>query len=66
VAVFAALASGEHQARRQAITVLLSSGFEDPADRRSFTILGRSPDAAGSQEELAQRWPHRQEGDSSC
>ena len=50
----AALASDEPQARRQAITVLLSSGFEDPADTRSVAILGRSPGVACSQEQLNQ------------
>ena len=50
--VFAALGSDDHRARRQAITVLKSAGYQDPVDARSFALLGRTPGVEYSREEL--------------
>jgi hypothetical protein len=51
-AVFAALASDEHAEREEAVAALLSSGYQDPEDTRTFAILGRSPGVTYSQDEL--------------
>ena len=51
-AVFAALGSDDHEARQKAITVLKSSGYQDPPETRSFAVLGRAPGVEYSREEL--------------
>jgi hypothetical protein len=50
--VFVSLAGDDPQARRQAIAALLSSGYQDPEDTRTYAILGRSAGVEYGQDEL--------------
>ena len=50
--VFVSLGSDDPQARRQAIAVLVSSGYQDPEDTRTFAVFGRSPGVEYGQDDL--------------
>ena len=56
----AQLASRDHEVRKQAINALLTAGYQDPQESRTFQILGRTPGVVYDQNELKkdiQRYP---------